>query len=117
MDSTVEQGEKSGLSVKPDVSVKTNVRLRQKYYVDEKLVMSSVKESPFKGWQSRSGVIPAERVAISKNRITPRIGNKSLPGEIHAEVIREGQTIKSIRITCPCGRHTELNCEYDKPGK
>lgn len=99
-------------SGKGRVEVRTNTRVRQKYFVDESSVMSSIRKPPFKGWPQYSKVIRSSNVAISDKVVVPRCNKSALPGDIRVEVLRDGAMIKAIRIACPCGRHTELDCAY-----
>ena len=94
------------------VEMRTNTRLRQKYYVDKNSVLSSIQRSPFKDWTVASNIIPARQVKVESKPVTLRCTKNKLEGDIQVDVVRDGQRIKTIKITCPCGRHTELNCEY-----
>lgn len=94
------------------VEMRTNTRLRQKYYVDKSSVLSSIQRSPFKNWPVASSIIPASKVKVESKPITLLCTKNKLQGDIQVDVVRDGQRIKTIKITCPCGRHTELNCEY-----
>ncbi len=97
------------------VEIRTNTRLRQKYFVSEKEVISSVKRPGFIGHKRYSRVISAKEfkgTPQSKKRILVQCCKTPLPGDIQVEVLKNDQRITGIRITCPCGRHTELNFEY-----
>ncbi|MBN1676881.1 MAG: hypothetical protein JXR37_37920 [Kiritimatiellae bacterium] len=95
-----------------DVETSTNRLLRKKYFVDKTTIVTSVdKLKP--GQEPFSKIIRGGQVAISRQPKLIRCERRTpLPGEIQVEVVREGQKITGIRISCPCGRHAELDCEY-----
>ena len=99
------------------VEIRTNTRLRQKYFVNENEVVSSVRGKPFSGHKRYSRVIPSKSVAqaTQAKRVLIQLNKAPLPGDIQVEVLKDGAKINGIRITCPCGRHTELNFEYEPP--
>ena len=115
-------GEKSVIQAQEQeaakVEIRTNTRLRQKYFVSEKEVVSSIRGKAFQGHQRYSRVIPSAAAAKSPaKRVLIQINKQPLPGDIQVEVLKNDQQISGIRITCPCGRHAELNFEYETPAK
>jgi hypothetical protein len=96
------------------VEIRTNTRLRQKYFVSEKEVVSSVRHKAFTGHKRYSRIIPSGATpAPTAKRVLIQCSKAPLPGDIQVEVLKDVQRITGIRITCPCGRHTELNFEYE----
>ena len=115
---TNESTEKSAVeSVQPDaqdLGLRTNTRLRQKYYVDEKDVISGI-QAKFQGnRQKYSKVISAPTTKFKTKPVMIRCKQATPPEEIKVEIMRNGAAITGIRINCPCGRHTELNFAYKK---
>ena len=99
------------------VEIRTNTRLRQKYFVSENEVVSSVRGKPFSGHKRYSRIISSKSLskAAQAKRVLVQLNQAPLPGDIQVEVLKDGAKISGIRITCPCGRHTELNFEYEPP--
>jgi hypothetical protein len=91
-----------------------NVLLRKKYFVSADTVFLKKKPEPRRRYQSTSRVIDSASVKLSEKAVRlPLAGN--VPSDDHGidvKLIREGDKIKKIKIICPCGRSTELNCEY-----
>ena len=50
---------------------------------------------------SRAARVP---VPIPSNGDTPDV-----------EVMKDGEVVTSIRMSCPCGRTVDIVCEYDDP--
>ncbi len=97
-----------------DVETRTNTRLRQKYFVEKDKVFSSIQLTADRKERAYSKVIPRRRVTLSKTVVVPTTSAPNLlEGEIQVQTIKEGQRTKQLRIHCPCGRHTELNFEYN----
>jgi hypothetical protein len=87
----------------------------KKYFVDAGQILSRKKVSPkprLHGWAT---IIDASNVNISDQafKLPLLTQDKSLSGDdIKVDLIRENGRIIKIKIACPCGRSTELNCEY-----
>ena len=94
------------------VEKSTNKLLRKKYYVDAADVLTNRKKLEKPVAYARSVIIDASKVVISSKPVRLRHGTKDAGEQIRVNVVRDGNRIKSIRITCPCGRHAELDCEY-----
>ena len=95
-----------------DVSLRTNARLRQKYYVDEKDVISSIQAQAYTTKSKHSKIIASHSAPPAGKPVMIRCNRTPPPGEIKVDVMRDGPTVRGIRINCPCGRHAELNFEY-----
>lgn len=95
------------------VEVRTNTRLRQKYFVDGTTILSSVQPEHFRKKERYSRVIRSPKVTFSNKPVKVRCNRTPLKGDIKVDVIRDGEKITGIKIVCPCGRHTELDCEYN----
>ena len=59
----------------------------------------------------------------SSNGSTENVNHKNSHGRVvipsatpspEVDIVREGEVITSIRVTCVCGCEVELNCEYSK---
>jgi hypothetical protein len=66
------------------------------------------------GEQANRAVVPGRCVRVSAQ--TARV---AVPGQAHAcdpvvELVRDGDIVQAIDITCPCGRHIRLRCLYDE---
>jgi hypothetical protein len=61
-------------------------------------------------------VVPAQRVrpARAVAPVGPSRGNST--AEPHIELVREGDVVRAIDITCACGQHFRLRCVYDQAG-
>lgn len=70
---------------------------------------------PDLGAESGGGgaVVRAARVSVSGEAV--RIGapaRASAPGEPVVELVREGDVIQAIEITCSCGERINIRCDY-----
>ncbi len=65
---------------------------------------------------SLRSVVPAQRVRTARAvaSVGPSRGNGST--EPHIELVREGDVVRAIDITCACGQHFRLRCVYDQVG-
>lgn len=97
-----------------DQELRTNTRLRQKYYMDEKDIISGIHTKSQGNRQKYSKVITASAAKFKTKPVMIRCTLATPPEKIKVEVVRDGSTITGIRINCPCGRHTELNFAYKK---
>ncbi len=99
----------------PDIG-ESNRLLRDKYFVDAEDVLTRDRQrtaTPRRA-PERGRVIDASRVLVSKRTVLPRpatAGNAQ--NSIRVNVVKENNRIVGIKIECPCGRHAELNCEYE----
>ncbi|MBI3987061.1 MAG: hypothetical protein HY343_09085 [Lentisphaerae bacterium] len=101
-----------------DVETRTNTRLRQKYFVEKDKIFSSIQLSADRKERAYSKVIPRRRVTLSKTVVVPTTSApNALEGDIRVQSIKDGQRTKKLLIHCPCGRHTELNFEYNTESK
>lgn len=109
-----ENGEQSVVSKskEKDVAFRTNSRLRQKYFVEEKNIVSSIQKATFARQQKYSRVIRPGTATVKPTPVVVRCSTAKMQGDIQVDVVRDGQRITAIKISCPCGRHAELNCEY-----
>ncbi len=93
----------------------TNQLLRDKYFVDAEQVLSGGrrrKAAPF-GKLETSRVIDASHVVVSKRTVSPRPAAGGDKDSIRIHVVKENNRMVGLRIECPCGRHADLNCEYE----
>ena len=64
--------------------------------------------------QSARTVIPGQRI-----RVTPQAATVAVPGpecfdDVTVDVVRNGERIEAINISCTCGRQLRLVCEYQQ---
>lgn len=65
------------------------------------------------------GIIPGQMVHVTGEAVRvaiPTAAQASPPaaagGEPHIELIREGDVVQAIEVTCTCGRKIRLRCLY-----
>ena len=51
---------------------------------------------------------------IPTSPITVKVPIAPHDQEPQIEVVREGEVITVIRVSCPCGRTVDLHCDYTK---
>lgn len=104
-----------GTDAKPEGAgvSRTNSRLRQKYFVDEKNILGSMRQTLTARPQPTGKVIHGAGARSLNKPVLIRCQTAALEGDIQVNLIRNGARITGIRIACPCGRHTELNVEYE----
>lgn len=90
----------------------TNELSRQKYFVDANTVLSQ-KQQRREEKKRFSPVIDSSKVKVGERSVVLKPGGSKPAQKITVNVLRDGGKIKTIKIMCPCGRHAELNCEYD----
>ncbi|MCS6864653.1 MAG: hypothetical protein RMJ56_17635 [Gemmataceae bacterium] len=63
---------------------------------------------------SGGGVIPAARVRLSPEsvRVGPPRPATAAEREPQLKVIRDGDVVRAIQITCTCGQQMIIQCEY-----
>jgi predicted GTPase len=94
----------------------TNQVFRRKYFIDGNQVLMSGAKAPKKPRSKAvTEVLAADQVAVSNIpvQLTPEM--QKMGDHIRVEVVKEGDRIKKIKISCPCGRTADLDCEYSKP--
>lgn len=96
----------------PDVEKNTKGFPGKKYFVDADKVLIGQRGPKKPQLRRRSHVIDASRVVVSKKKVQLRRDALQEADRIKVEAVKEGDIVKSIRISCPCGRHAELDCEY-----
>lgn len=57
-------------------------------------------------------IIPGRCVRLSGESARVSVPRHGSNGEPHVELIRDGEVIQAIDITCPCGQHIRLRCVY-----
>jgi hypothetical protein len=57
-------------------------------------------------------VVPAAQVSIAELPVRVGAPGVAQPGEPRIELIRKGDVIQAIDITCSCGKRIRLKCEY-----
>jgi hypothetical protein len=57
-------------------------------------------------------VVPAARVRVTAEAV--RVGApRTAAAEPQVQVVREGDLVRAIEVTCPCGACVRIVCEYD----
>jgi hypothetical protein len=105
-------------------AVETNVNqhLRKKYFVDADSILSRKKSAEVPVTENACRVFAGSQVRMAKT--VRRVCGPVASGDssrIDVHLVKNGSRIEQIRITCPCGRHAELDCRYEgeeapKPG-
>jgi hypothetical protein len=60
-----------------------------------------------------SPVVRAGRVQVSEEVV--RIGappSEEKPGEPTVRIVREGDAVQALEVTCSCGERIRIRCEY-----
>ncbi len=91
----------------------TNKVYRKKYFMDaEKVVFSELQEQT-EIKDEVSPLITSESIAIAHDDpLTITHGLDSPAEAIRVETLKEGDRITKLRISCPCGRRTEIDLQY-----
>jgi hypothetical protein len=97
----------------PKIETDTNQVYRKKYFVSADSIITSKGTPKNKPTQTKNSVIDASKVVVSDRPVLLRTDGTSSSQEIHVEVIKNGNEVKGLRISCPCGRHTELDVAYN----
>ncbi len=94
--------------------IQTNELYRRKYFISTEKVLFS-KESDFlpKYPMQLSPVFSAEQVKVGEHPVPIRYGKEAVGTEIKVTPVKDNQKVKELHIACACGRHTELNVEYE----
>lgn len=61
---------------------------------------------------SRS-VVPSHRIQVTGEMARVGAPGQPLTHEARVDLIREGDEIRAIDVTCPCGQRVRLQCVYD----
>ncbi len=66
--------------------------------------------------QAGRAVVPGGVVNVTGTTARLRVGRPAATpgggGEPHVEVIREGEEIRAIEVTCTCGKKIRVYCTY-----
>jgi hypothetical protein len=57
-------------------------------------------------------VVPAGQVSIAELPVRVGAPGAAPAGEPRVELIRKGDVVQAIDITCSCGKRIRLKCEY-----
>ena len=94
------------------IQKETNQLYRQKYFVEADRVLRYRPPPAGPGKAGSSSII---RRSESRVRDVSVPMNKPSPppdAQIAVQILRKGSVICGIRITCPCGRHAEVDLDY-----
>ena len=59
-------------------------------------------------------VVPGRCVRVTDEKARVSVPGQSTKPEPHVELIRDGDVIQAIDVTCSCGQRVRLRCVYDK---
>lgn len=96
----------------PRVETDTNQVYRRKYFVSTESILGTKPPPKAKAKPAFNSIIGSGRVMVSSKAIPIRYGAPPMEEQIRVEVVKQGNEIKGLKITCPCGRHTELDVAY-----
>ena len=65
-----------------------------------------------KGEYQGRGVVPSQLVRLAAETAHIPIPGTTPPAEPRVELIRAGDVIQAIDVTCACGRKIRLRCTY-----
>jgi len=85
---------------------------RTRCFVDANDVLADKPTSARPSEGRFSNVIDASEVTMSADRVVLPGTGQSPANDMEVKVLRDGENMKGIVISCPCGRHAELNFEY-----
>ena len=71
-------------------------------------------ESIDTGFTTRA-VVPGQCVRVGSERTRVSIPASQEQAEAHVEIIRDGKVVQAIEITCSCGQHIRISCDYEQP--
>jgi hypothetical protein len=58
-------------------------------------------------------VVPSHRIQVTGEMARVGAPSQTLAHEPRVDVIREGDEVRAIDVTCPCGQRVRLQCVYD----
>lgn len=90
----------------------TNKVYRKKYFMDAEKVLFSEIEEKKEIKDEDTPLIMSEDIALGTEPVTVTHGLDNPREAIRVETLKEGDRITKLRISCPCGRHTELDLQY-----
>ena len=96
-----------------DLNSDTNKVYRKKYFMDADKVVFSEAVNTKDIEDEVNSLITAEQVAMSDRPVTVTHGEDCPQECIQVEVIKDGDRIAQLKISCPCGRHTEIDVQYN----
>lgn len=94
----------------------TNKLYRQKYFVEADRVLRYRPASTGSGKSGSSSIIRKDAGRMGDIRVPM---NKPAPphdAQIAVKILRKDGAVSGIRITCPCGRHAEIDLDYSTSG-
>jgi len=97
-----------------DIETSTNQVYRKKYFIDTSDIVGRKKGvSPGYAPTRRTMVIKSAHIKVADKPIPLRQEAGVGDDEMRIRVTREGDTLKEIAVTCPCGRTATLNVAGD----
>lgn len=100
-----------------NMEINTNRHLRKKYFVDANSILVRKKSAEITESDHLCRVIDAQQVRMAKDARRLGVGpDTGKSGRMNVQMIKNGDRIEQVRVTCPCGRHVELDCRYEPVG-
>ena len=90
----------------------TNKLYRQKYFVEANRVLRYRPPSAGPGRAGASSIIRKDEGCVHEVRVPMNKPSPPPEAQIAVQILRKGGSISGIRITCPCGRHAEVDLDY-----
>jgi hypothetical protein len=98
-----------------DMNADTNKVYRKKYFMDADKVVFSDREAKAANLDDQvNALIDAREVVLDSAPVLITHGLDIPQNSIQVEVLKNGPRVEQLNITCPCGRHTEINIEYQQ---
>ena len=98
------------------IQKETNKLYRQKYFVEADRVVRYRPPPAGPGRPGASAIIRGHEGRLGSVRVPMNKPAPPVDAQIAVQVLRKGGVITGIRITCPCGRHAELDLDYPAAG-
>ncbi len=97
-----------------NVESDTNKTYRKKYFMDAEKVVFSARPPPEKQELVYSPILDPSQIEFDQEPLALR--SRLQPGarQITVETIKEGDRIRKLRISCPCGQHAEVDVKYSE---
>ena len=101
-----------------NIETSTNQVYRKKYFIDTSDIVGRRKGvAPGYSTVKRATVIKSAQVKLADKPFPLRQDPLAGDDEMRIRVTRDGDTLKEISVTCPCGRTATLDVDvtYDEP--
>jgi hypothetical protein len=96
-----------------EIEKNTNRVFRKKYFTSTSNILVAKKKDEAHQPVELANILDAAHISVSDKPVLLGSKTDSTVEAIHVSVRRKGTRIDGISISCPCGRHADLDCEYD----